>query len=362
MLNRLLVTVSSISILFLRVSQKNIMSKAKNQHYVPQFYLKRFSHDKNQLFVFDKNQLISFPSSTRNIASGNYFYNTPQQAIDDIKREINNEYPNCPQETLSHITPQLVDNVLTELDAKYAKSIQNVIDTVQKKERITAKQKENLGIHIALQITRTREFRDNYIEFTHKLLTDISNAHLQICGIDAEAKVSPDPEHASTHHAQIMLNPNLLGTLKSFFVDSIWMFFINKTNNPLYTSDNPIVKYAHLASVLPLSTGWLSQGVEIIFPLNSNLLLSIQGRKLFHNSKSPILIDLANRMDGNLQNLQEKNVEFYNSLQVMQSYRQVYCKIDNFDLAKKICKENPQICDQDRDKWKRLQTVPSVTR
>jgi hypothetical protein len=41
--------------------------------------------------------------------------------------------------------------------------------------------------------------------------------------------------------------------------------------------------------------------------------------------------------------LNEDNVTYYNSLQVLQSYRQIYCLSNNFDLADDIYKQNPNL-------------------
>lgn len=46
----------------------------KNQHYVPQFLLRRFTDENGQMHVYDKHRRKSFVSSTRNVASENYFY------------------------------------------------------------------------------------------------------------------------------------------------------------------------------------------------------------------------------------------------------------------------------------------------
>lgn len=61
---------------------------AKNQHYVPQFYLKYFA-DNDKLYVFDKINKKSFLTNVRNIASENYFYDLPLELIsDDMKDEF----------------------------------------------------------------------------------------------------------------------------------------------------------------------------------------------------------------------------------------------------------------------------------
>ena len=58
------------------------MNKVKNQHYVPQFYLKQWANNKEQLFVYDKKQKKSFTSNVKNVVSSKFFYDFPK--IDEI--------------------------------------------------------------------------------------------------------------------------------------------------------------------------------------------------------------------------------------------------------------------------------------
>ena len=46
------------------------------------------------------------------------------------------------------------------------------------------------------------------------------------------------------------------------------------------------------------------------------------------------------------------NVAYYNSLQVAQSYRQIYSPKDDFTIARQMCKKFPEIRELDR---KRIQ-------
>lgn len=48
--------------------------------------------------------------------------------------------------------------------------------------------------------------------------------------------------------------------------------------------------------------------------------------------------------------LTDDNVTYYNSLQVFQSHRQVYCPTDSFALAEQVCRERPDVCSPDRDR------------
>lgn len=44
------------------------MSVVKNQHYVPQFYLRLFSQDGNLIYAYDNVDKMSFPSSVSSVA------------------------------------------------------------------------------------------------------------------------------------------------------------------------------------------------------------------------------------------------------------------------------------------------------
>jgi hypothetical protein len=50
------------------------MSRVKNQHYVPRFYLKRFTEDGSSIYAFDKKDRKVFRSNIAGVASQRYFY------------------------------------------------------------------------------------------------------------------------------------------------------------------------------------------------------------------------------------------------------------------------------------------------
>jgi hypothetical protein len=81
--------------------------------------------------------------------------------------------------------------------------------------------------------------------------------------------------------------------------------------------------------------GWGSYGVEITFPLTPNFILILCGRTAF-----PRLALL----DEHIIPLTPKQVAYYNSLQVILSYRSVYSPVGEFLLAADICKEHPEVC------------------
>lgn len=311
------------------------MSEAKNQHFVPRSYLKRFTHDGSQTYVFDKVKKLTFPSNINKIASGKYFYNLPQ--------EIN-----------SNVDPFLIEKVFSQLETKYGNLLAEIIDGITVRRGITKNQKQNLAIHLGVQILRTREFRDSYIELSKKAREAIFNKFLKLQKIDTEAIVSIGDNMIPAEHARMIFDPESLGILVPFLSDCIWMVGINMTEQPFYTSDTPIVKEAHLSRFGPSFTGWLSPGVEIAFPLSSKLVLTLYNRNLFNDTGSRAIQQIAEGMDGNLIPLEADHIKRYNSLQVIHSYRQIYCEADSFELALKICNEHPQVCNPDRPRWKSI--------
>ena len=54
-------------------------NRIKNQHFVPQFYLRRFADSNEHLFVYDKRTDKSFPNNVKNIAHESYFYDIPKE-------------------------------------------------------------------------------------------------------------------------------------------------------------------------------------------------------------------------------------------------------------------------------------------
>ncbi len=95
-----------------------------------------------------------------------------------------------------------------------------------------------------------------------------------------------------------------------------------------------------LKNQLP-AVGIASPGIEIAFPLSSSRLLTLADRDVygFHESSN----------DGKIRELEADNVTYYNSLQVLDSERQIYCEQPNFDLVEGMIKKNPDLSRMDRE-------------
>ena len=56
----------------------------RKQHFIPQCYLKHFSSNKKNLFVYDKKSSKSFSSPIGNIAYKEFFYQLPEKFIKNL--------------------------------------------------------------------------------------------------------------------------------------------------------------------------------------------------------------------------------------------------------------------------------------
>jgi hypothetical protein len=102
----------------------------------------------------------------------------------------------------------------------------------------------------------------------------------------------------------------------------------------LYTSDQPVVRFAHLDDPNLSNEGFASPGIEVAFPLGPDHLLIMRD----------VLAPGADRAnDGSVEDLNEERVEFYNRMQVEQSRRQIYCRDGAFDMPADMCAADPEL-------------------
>lgn len=93
-------------------------TKTKNQHYVPQFYLKKFCNLKSKLCVFDKEKQQYFETIPKNICYEIYLYE--YEANDSLMSNG------------KHIMPNDIENVYANEEGKYSALLNTIIDRMDK--------------------------------------------------------------------------------------------------------------------------------------------------------------------------------------------------------------------------------------
>jgi hypothetical protein len=319
------------------------VQRVKNQHYVPQFYLKAFCADGKSLFVFDKVKCSSFKTGVANVASEQRFYDLPPA-------------PGGGGDS------QVVEKAFSQLEGAYAAAVRDLLDEVQRDDGFTPGVTErNLGVahFLVFQFCRTRGFRDTYARMVEELAVAVAKKHelvrqhLASQGLGAGPPMSPiiiPEDSAPLEHAEFMFVGDFANRVMPILMHHIWSVAVNDTPQPLLTSDAPVVLNPHVSHPLFGGAGFGCRGIEILLPLSARYLLVIRERGHFAPLMRPVIL----QPDGAVLPLKPAGVELYNRLQAANSYRWVYCPEDKFEQVRELIKQIPEVCDQD---WPRFSVL-----
>ena len=122
--------------------------KTKKEHYVPQAYLKAFARG-GQLNVFDKTTGATFTSNIRDAASPRFFYDIPE--LDEATGV---------SQTLEKFFQPCEDEAACVLDALRSSLGSGEFVTVTEAQRI------DLSLFLALQMIRTPEAREHFVQLS----------------------------------------------------------------------------------------------------------------------------------------------------------------------------------------------------
>jgi hypothetical protein len=290
------------------------MSRVKNQHYVPQCYLERFTDHDGRLHVFDKATGRNFCTGVRNVASEMSFYDLPGNLQE------------------RGISPQAVEQHFGKVEGELAEILRLLTSEADANRKFPEEAKDILAPHLATLRLRTKEFRTQLGQ-----TTDYLSGLLQDMG-----HTLPEQRTPALNHARFMFDPRTIPTLAAALRGHIWLVARNETAHPLYTSDAPIVCIPHQGSSLLPNSGIASPGIEIVFPFSPCYALVLRERAYF--------ADQAIR-DRGMFLLSDDGVRVYNSAQVLLSYQRIFCSRNDFDLARQTMAACPEESDPNRQRY-----------
>ena len=297
------------------------MTEVKNQHYVPQSYLRRFCSIDERLSVFDKEDKKQFSTTTRNVGSEKFFYRSELNGSDQTDQTI--------EKYLSSIegaTTQVTNELLAEFEnSTYIK--------------IKADQKETLATFIAIQFIRTREKRTQLNAILQTILTQIGKEHLRIKGYkDTDFSLQIDVPKLQ---GELLLDKATIDDYSQTLLSHYWVFHKNLTSSVFFTSDNPVTLSGERCNPMR-GVGLATKGVSIVLPLSPRFQVV-----LFEKTTYPEL----SCADCNLFDLGSKdNIDYYNSLQVINSYRYIYSIDNDFSLVESMLNSHPALGDKGRQR------------
>jgi len=222
------------------------MAENRKQHFVPQFYLRNFSPNGTHICCYNLDSTNSYLTQIRTSCQERYFYGKDPQ----------------------------IEKILAPIEKKQSDVLRKII----KDNCISNISDEDylfLQSFITLQFVRTKDAKENFNKMTQHIVEHgikpmmKSSEDLKSKGITDEFIDSLKITHSGVHGYAIfaaLRGVDMISDLKPILLH-------NSTENEFITSDTPVVKnnYLHLKNI-PL-TGFMSPGLQIFVPLNSNLCL-----------------------------------------------------------------------------------------
>lgn len=289
------------------------------QHYVPQHHLEQFTVDDstNNVWCFDKVEERTFPVSIANIAVENYFYDGPED-----------------EEAETEIWLQNLEDRISGEDGIYQKILRS---SEISPDVLSPKEIMIFGIYVAVQELRTREWRNNIEDTVSQLeglFGDEATTELQ------EDMVQFQTDESLREFQSDFLKDNAPRFARIMLDRLAWCVFENRTNQPFWTSDHPVVRFNTRNRERPGSHGLQSEGIEVYFPLSPNYILYLVDKEEYQEELMLMTDEITD----------PEQVIFFNDLQVQDANRHIFSHTDEFELAERRLDDSPEVGDENRQR------------
>ncbi len=123
--------------------------------------------------------------------------------------------------------------------------------------------------------------------------------------------------------------------------DKTWVMHKAHKSRTFYISDTPVVLYSDVKDPLRGTLGFAVPGIQIYMPISARVLLSAYCPALAARAMERISSIRSALETGKTVACIPANMDFYNSLQVAHSERFVYCRDNDFELARSMVQQHP---------------------
>lgn len=225
-----------------------ILSNPKNQHYLPQFYLRYFSQDGKSIHTYDKVNDRSFHTSTENVAHERYFYKLP--TVEEVKENLDKHGKD---------EKFIVEEVLAFYDDVFSGVVGNLVSNIRAAELLSVggypklilsrEAKFDISQFAVIQDLRTKETREGLAQMNHLMMESIYEMVGKMKFPDFEMskfKLEMREGEDALRQVQLLLDEKHISGIARVLTEmQIWMLGVNNTGNPLILSDHPIIKKSH---------------------------------------------------------------------------------------------------------------------
>ncbi|MBK7038250.1 MAG: DUF4238 domain-containing protein [Bacteroidetes bacterium] len=252
-----------------------------NQHFVPKFYLKYFSVDRNNksINIFNKdNEKYIENASLASQAYKKYYYGTDG----------------------------LLEKDLADVESKAALLLNYIAKSLYLPEQLSEVHKFLL-FFILLTDLRNLNYNKKFSESLNSMHNSIYKKGEVV-----------DPKFDLRTENTVNLSLTALPVLIDLCADLDFKLIINGSNIPFVTSDYPVIKYNQfLENILPgsMNTGYSSLGLQIMFPLSPKTLIIFFDQSIYK-------VGSAKKRVVNID--KESEIEMLNMLQILNSGINIY--------------------------------------
>ena len=299
----------------------NKQQRTKNQHYVPQFLLRRFGDKKGRINVFDKHTQKTFVSSTRNVASENGFYDLKvgeiQISLEPLMCEVENS----------------------------ALGLLNGIVEARTTSHLSLDDRSRIAFFMAFQMLRTRASLEALFQMEKGLRRTGPSK-----GLTPETMPGLFMNDEQIKQVSLM-NLKMAQNIAPEFLNKDWMLY-RDPGCRFIVSDNPVVRKNHYPKNPTMSNNGLAcEGIQISMPLSPEFTITFicptlieQFREHDRKLGKKLEIPLWDAVDNGVPiDMVDDSLLFQNSMQVAFSNRFVFSKSNDFSLVKKMIIENPSV-------------------
>ncbi len=284
------------------------MSHPIKQHTTPQMHLRHFTDtlhrpdNRKTIYIYDKFQGKSRHQRITEVAHTRYFYD---HRLDD-----------------GMIVS--LEKALGDIESRAKRALDAVC--THRVPQAVARHRDIIATFVAAQLVRTPVMRKEAGDTAAKL-----NKYAD--RLEIEREDLNDNELARKHLMQML---HMVPWVTNAFLGKAWVLLINKTGNPFWTSDHPVVRINPNAGH-ERETGILSPGVAIYMPLHPEVQLA--------------MVDSGPRgLTVEVQDATPWAVHCLNREQVAESLRYLFSPDDDFALAEETIRNWPEFADPDRER------------
>lgn len=309
----------------------------KKQHFIPRFYLRKFSligdindynnDKKNKVLIYDKKNNKQYASTVYNIACENYFYD-----LDNVNNKNNK---------------QIFENEFSNMESKFSMLLTHFINRCKQKENyysaliINKKEREEFSFYLTMQLLRTKKFRDIQGKLYQKLLDNRIHFYKlykkNYFNEEIALNVGDIKINSKTKQLKSLSDDELIDEFIYFISNSYWTFMYNDTSTPFIISDNPVCRIPIIyEGVLGLELSpFMSNMFQLCFPLSPKIMLYIyRDNSIFYKKfKRSIMNRLIpiNKVE---------LIDNINKFQCIMSNERVFFNPKDKNIIKKYCNES----------------------